>query len=281
MVHSILPHHQNMPITPRVMEFEFSKLTNKLFFDNNSLKTCFMAALSATFPPGESEFIESIRLFRDKVNNPQLSKQITGFIGQEAHHGLQHKRINQRLKSLGFDAPALEQILAGIIKQRISRLSPKARLAITVSMEHLTAILAEHVLATPAVFDGLQQPVLDLMMWHAVEEIEHKSVAFDAYMECVGDREFLHKVMKVAIWVFLWRMTCFTVRLMWWNKMLPSWLDIRGFYRFMFAKQGLIRSLRPAYNAYFQQDFHPWHTNSVGLVEAWKLSVGRDHSAGR
>ena len=61
-------------------------------------------------------------------------------------------------------------------------LSPLARLAATVALEHLTAILAAALLdGRSGSLAGADPRVAELWRWHAVEETEHKSVAFDVY----------------------------------------------------------------------------------------------------
>lgn len=269
----ILDDHQSLNVSPRKMVFPFSSIKNKYFFNGNSLKTCFLAGLSSTFPPGESEFIESVRNYREKINNPKLAKQVGGFIGQEGHHSHQHKKINQALYDLGFDAPALEIQMGKIIQKRVKSLNPKTRLAITVCMEHLTAILAEYILDKPEVFNGLEEPARQLMFWHAVEEIEHKAVAFDVYMECEGDRALLQKVMKFAIKIFFWRMFTFTLKLMWQDKKLPSWAEIKEFKRFLYGDLGLVTQLKAPFRTFAEPDFHPWQTNSLTLIDKWEAEI--------
>ena len=266
-------NHQSLDVSPRKVSFPFTAIKNKYFFNGNSIKTCFLAGLSSTFPPGESEFIESVRNYRDKIDNPNLAKQVKGFIGQEGHHSHQHKKINQALFDLGFDAPALETQMSKIIEKRVKSLNPKTRLAITVCMEHLTAILAEYILETPEVFDGLEEPARQLMFWHAVEEIEHKAVAFDVYMECEGDRALLQKVMKFAIKIFFWRMFTFTLKLLWQNKKIPSWSEIKEFKQFLYGEIGLITQLKAPFRTFAEPDFHPWQTNSLKLIDKWENDI--------
>ena len=266
-------NHQTLDVSPRKVTFPFTAIKNKYFFNGNSIKTCFLAGLSSTFPPGESEFIESVRNYRDKIDNPNLAKQVKGFIGQEGHHSHQHKKINQALFDLGFDAPALEAQMGKIIEKRVKSLNPKTRLAITVCMEHLTAILAEYILETPEVFDGLEEPARQLMFWHAVEEIEHKAVAFDVYMECEGDRALLQKVMKFAIKIFFWRMFTFTLKLLWQNKKIPSWSEIKEFKQFLYGEIGLITQLKAPFKTFAEPDFHPWQTNSLKLIDKWENDI--------
>ena len=98
-------------IKPRRMSFPFKDIKDRFFYKGNSVISAFGAALSSTFPPGEAEFIASVRLYRDKVKDEKLQQQIRGFIGQEGHHSHQHKQANLVLKELGIDAVRLEKHL--------------------------------------------------------------------------------------------------------------------------------------------------------------------------
>ena len=58
-------------------------------------------------------------------------------------------------------------------------------------MEHFTATLAELVLTNEEIRDLMgDDAVRDLFVWHALEESEHKAVAFDVY-KAVGGGERL------------------------------------------------------------------------------------------
>lgn len=271
-------------VKPRHMSFPFSKVKTTFFFKNNALLSTFFTALSSTFPAGEAEFIESVRLYRDKVSDKTLLTQIKGFIGQEGHHSHQHKRINEHLKSLGLDAVKLENHLERDIKRMVSngrRSNPKVRLAITVAMEHLTAIMAEHMLTNPEVLDSLDSSIQDLLYWHAVEEIEHKAVAFDVYKECEGSEKTLHGAMRIGTVMFVARLSAYMVALLWWTRTVPSLKDIRGFYSFMFGKKGLISGIRKPYMEFFRPGFHPWDRDDSHLIEKWKKQLYKpEHDKG-
>ena len=78
-------------------------------------------------------------------------------------------------------------------------LSRERQLALTVAMEHFTASLAEFLLKNPEAMDTVDPTVRKMMLWHAVEEIEHKAVAFDVYRAFVN-KEFMRKrIMVVAV----------------------------------------------------------------------------------
>ncbi len=50
------------------------------------------------------------------------------------------------------------------------------------ALEHFTAILAHQLLADPRHLEGAEKETADLWRWHAVEEIEHKGVAYDTWL---------------------------------------------------------------------------------------------------
>lgn len=273
-----------LAIKPRHMSFPFDEVKDKFFFGGNSLLTVFAGALSSTFPPGEGEFIESVRNYRDQVKDETLLQQIKGFIGQEGHHSHQHKQANIALTELGIDAVRLEKHLERDLKKYIARkqVTPKFRLAMTVGMEHLTAIMAEHILTTPEALEPLNETVKELLYWHAVEEIEHKAVAFDVFMLCENDQKYLRRVLRLVSVLFSIRITCYMVALLFWARKMPSWKDVKGFWSFMFNKKvGLIPGIRSNYKDYFKEGFHPWDHANQGLVDMWKEKLYRpEHDLG-
>lgn len=270
-------------IKPRRMSFPFKEMKNRFFFQGNSVISAFGAALSSTFPPGEAEFIASVRLYRDKVKDEQLLQQIRGFIGQEGHHSHQHKRANEALKELGMDAVRLEKHLEKDIRKFTSRkyVTPKLRLAFTVGMEHVTAIMAEFLLNHPEVLEPMEESARELLYWHAVEEIEHKAVAFDVYMLCENDQKYLRRVLRLVTFMFSVRIFFYMIALLWWSRTLPGWKELKGFYRFLWGKKGIITNIRRPYRDYFKEGFHPWDHDNQALVDKWKKEMYRpEHDLG-
>jgi predicted metal-dependent hydrolase len=267
---------QNPEIKPRHMSMPFENIDTPYFFNDNALLSAFFSALSSTFPAGEGEFIASVRLYRDKVQSDKLKDEIRGFIGQEGHHSRQHQRANEILRDLGFDAVKLDKDLEGYIKRHVENRSDKFRLAMTVCMEHLTAILAEHLLTYPETLESLAEPVQDLLYWHAVEEIEHKSVAFDTFMSIEGDQKYLRWCQVYATLFFFHRIGWYTIKLLWWQKKMPSWKDFKGFWRFMTGKKGMFTGVQKNYFDWFKVGFHPWDHDNAELIERWKTEFYRE-----
>src|SRR3954466_16062859 len=148
----------------------------KHFADDGDLVLSHVAAsLSAVFPDGEDFFVRSVRNFRDQIVDPELKRQVAGFIGQEAMHGREHRTFNDRLDELGYPTKRFERFTKKGLAIRERMLSPKSNLAATAALEHFTATLAELVLTNPdvrAMFG--HDEVRNLFMWHALEESEHK-----------------------------------------------------------------------------------------------------------
>lgn len=270
-------------IKPRRMSFPFKDMRERFFYKGNSVISAFGAALSSTFPPGEAEFIASVRLYRDKVKDEKLQQQIRGFIGQEGHHSHQHKRANEVLSELGLDAVRLEKHLEKDIQKFLKRkhAKPKFRLAMTVGMEHITAIMAEFILNNPEVLEPMEDSAKELLYWHAVEEIEHKAVAFDVYMLCENDQKYLRRVLRLVTALFSIRIFFYIIALLWWSRTRPSWSELKGFYRFMWGKKGVVTNIRQPYRDYFKEGFHPWDHNNQQLVDKWKNEMYRpEHDLG-
>ena len=261
--------HQKLVIKPRHMDFPFGSLKSIKFFDDNIYKSAFMAGLSASFPAGEMEFLNSVKNYRDQIKTPELLTQVKGFIGQEGHHSHQHVLVNRELDRLGYKTQKVEDSLQKVIDTRVAKLTDKFRLAHTVSAEHITAIMAEYVINTPKCMDGMEAPFKDLFLWHAVEEVEHKSVCFDVYMEVVGDEKYLAKVMKLSVFLIQLRLAKHMMILAfntkhWWNLK-----EFAGFVSWMFGKGGMWRSLRKPYKEFFKVNFHPWGNGGLDLIEKW------------
>ena len=89
------------PIPRRKMEFDFHSAEERFWFANNGLITAMLSALSATFPPGEKEFVQSVMHYRDQISDPVLLEQMKGFASQEGHHSYQHRQANAWLDTKG------------------------------------------------------------------------------------------------------------------------------------------------------------------------------------
>jgi len=135
-----------------------------------------------------------------------------------------------------------------------------------VAMEHFTAIMADAVLRELRWFEGASDSMRRIWRWHALEETEHKAVAFDLYMQVCGDRKLLRQAMRYSTWFFLRDVT----RGMW--HMLRKdgrLMDMRLWYqgmRWLWGRGGFFSSLMVAYRDFYREDFHPWQHDNEKLM---------------
>ncbi|MEL0029025.1 MAG: metal-dependent hydrolase, partial [Perlucidibaca sp.] len=173
-------------IPPRHMNFSFPSEAGRYFaFDGNPLASLLFVVFSGIFPPGERFFMASVRHFRDRINHPVLQAQISGFMGQEALHGREHEKLNDFFRARGMDVDTAERHIRFSLNL-LERLPPRLQLACTTLMEHFTAHLAEQWLCHEEFARTSDPEMLKLWYWHAVEELEHKSVAYDVFEQVGG-----------------------------------------------------------------------------------------------
>ena len=142
--------------------------------------TAFYNGMSLTFPQGEAFFIESVRHYRDAVAGHQQA-QIDAFIKQEAAHSREHLHFNKQVEEAGYEVTSIETELAGRLAKTKTN-PPAVNLATTVALEHFTAIIAHACLCSDSHFRGASPDAARLWKWHAIEEIEHKGVAYDTFL---------------------------------------------------------------------------------------------------
>jgi len=260
----------HIPIVPRRPKWDFADLKERFFFGGNGLKSAFVVALSGSFPPGEKEFIQSVRLFMDQVRDPKLIADVKDFTAQEGQHSLQHKLMNEAFDRLGYSATRVSEQFEEIEQEWAEERSDADRLAATVVMEHITAVMAHFALTRPEEFDPLPDSVRELLLWHAIEEIEHKSVAFDVYEECVGDRNRLRRQLLLHMVLFPLGIRDFQRMLLRELGHKPTWKERAEMARYLLGPGGLVVSVLPRYLALLKPGFHPWDVDNSHLVDEWK-----------
>jgi len=270
--------YQNRPtaigITVRRLQFN-PQAIRRHYFANSPVMSHLLTALSSTFPIGEQFFVHSVRNVRDKVKDENLQAQIAAFIGQEAMHSKAHAEFNEAWRSEDYNLDRFQAWLArkdGYVKN----LHPKIQLAITCAFEHFTALLGGYILRHPEVLATLDEDAARLWIWHAIEEIEHRAVAFDVYQAVYGDDKIRRMIMRSVTTGFASLTLYSATRLFLQDKKksLPKvGGNIFGFY--LLGKMFL--QLAPEYLAYFKTDFHPSEIDYTKLVVYWKQRLAEDY----
>jgi len=261
-------HHTRHPhITIRRPEFNFDQLP-KYYFNNNPLMSHLLTALSLTFPTGERFFVHSVRNVRDQIKSKSLQADVSAFIGQEAMHSHAHEGFNDFAERIGLN---IQPVLDDEVKntERLKKiLNNKQQLAITCALEHFTAIIAQYLLEHEDIHSLLHPDVAQLWLWHALEETEHKAVAFDVYKEVFNDEAVRKQIMRIVTTSFLSRISFLTMKLLVTDKKgRTQW---RQHWQALQKLSDAIKVLLPAYLDYYKADFHPNQHDSTALTDEWR-----------
>lgn len=263
----------NAFITPltRNLKFNLPKTKISNWHSEGTHVSQFFNTMSLFFPEGERFFIHSVRHYRDQITDQALQKAVTAFIGQEAMHGREHAEYNAAMVDAGFPVDQMEQEVI----QRLNFLKQQApasmQLAITIALEHLTAIMADSLLQNPEMLENSDPQFVALWQWHALEETEHKAVAFDVYQSVLGNslKSYALRTTTLA-WVTLLFFThCYRFQFQimkrsnehkntqgWWSLFKTQWIT-----------PGVLRKTIPAWLDYFRPGFHPWDHDNQHLLE--------------
>ncbi|ETZ40389.1 putative metal-dependent hydrolase family protein [Mycobacterium intracellulare MIN_052511_1280] len=162
---------------------------------------------------------------------------------------------------------------------RIENLLPaRVPLAVTAAAEHYTATLAERMLGEEIQKIPGDPEVRNLLNWHAVEELEHKSVAFDVY-RAVDGPEWL----RIGVMAVLYILTIPVVSI---GVLLSILADPRGWRPIKVARQTravfrgpLVQGLMADLRMYLKPGFHPDDIDTTALVQQWRQELFGDDGA--
>lgn len=249
----------------RNLSFDFPAETLAMWHPTGNHITTFANTLSIFFPLGERFFIESVRHYSASgaIKDPELLEDVKQFIAQEAMHGREHVAYNDALAELGYDVSSMEKRVNFVLKN-VSKLPPSMRISVTTALEHFTAVMAGYLLDTPEILEGVDPNVAGLWQWHALEETEHKAVAFDVMHHALGTSNKVIAIRSITMvlttaifWVLV---TEFYLRNL---KNRKALTDVKGWLvlaKFSFSRdKGIFRRLAKPYLDYFKPGFHPWH----------------------
>mgnify|MGYP000167809401 CR=1 FL=1 len=193
-----IPQTSRMPeglsITVRNREFDLEKLLATDWLDNDPFKTAFFNSMSISFPVGEKAFIDSVRTYADRIDDPKLKKEMSSFLRQEGMNRREHQKYNEMLcAQRGYDLTKLESPFVNRIKKvKSMQAGNRIMLASTCGAEHFTAILAAQSL-NGWMFENVDKAMKNLWLWHASEELEQKSVSFAVFCRIGGNFKLRRK----------------------------------------------------------------------------------------
>ena len=262
------PAPADLTITVRDERFNRGSASRR-WWAGDAFGTAWHNALSATFPRGEAFFIEAVKAHRDGAD-AKLAEEIRAFVRQEINHTREHIAFNRLAEDHGYDIKAIDRRVADMLalfKGRPAYLN----LASTMALEHYTAMMAAEFLANPAHFKDADPEVRAMWEWHAIEEIEHKGVAFDTWNHATAKWTGWRRYKVRSIMMLLVTARFFKHR---WEDTLDllaqdgitGWKAKWGLLKYLAISPGVVRRIFPAWLAYFKPGFHPWDHDDRALI---------------
>jgi len=271
----------DVTLTVRRPQFDFSTLP-KYWFEGSPWKTHFGTALMLVFPSGEDFVVGGVRRYRDRITDARLKQEVARFCGQEGFHSREHDRLNEFLFSQGY-----AQLRNIATQQRRSlewfaRVLPhKFQLSLSASIEHLTSSFGHQALAQKDDHVGMHPVVRELLLWHAVEEMEHKSVCFDVddamggshFMRVLGLMAIVPMVLLTTWGIFLYLLAAdgrlFDLR-MWWNEFVKPQAGNLGRVLRGRKPAGIMGALPRDVLLFIRPRFHPWDIDDRHLIAGFR-----------
>ena len=232
---------------------------------------------SLAMPYLEPFLIRTVTEALKAVNDPQLKADVQAFIGQEGVHYRNHRRYNEILKRSYPELAEAEGEMDADYR-RFQQRSLKWRLAYTAGFETMTMGITEWLIHQRGLlFAGADPSVSSLVLWHMVEETEHKNVAYDLYQHLYGAWPAKAWGLVAAAAHVSWASRKGYVRMLkrdgrWhnWRSRIALWAMVARFLRH--ASPAMLRSLLPGY--------HPAKVTDPAWVSRW-TSAYADLPAGR
>jgi predicted metal-dependent hydrolase len=245
------------------MNFDFSNVP-KDYLNGSLAKSHLFDGLNLLFPEGERFFMRAVRDGLNKIDNHDLKQQARGFFGQETQHAIEHEKFFDVLEQNGYKFRDNLNKLDRFILTMRDILPAGLRLSITAGAEHLTAVLGAMTLNDEDI-EKSHPAMRDLIQWHAIEEIEHKAIAFDVYQASNGN--YILRITGYIIAMLFIRLTS--------SSMVKHFLLQDGYskkearqllketQKKMLAKH---KKFGKNLMAYFKPSFHPNNIDESGLV---------------
>lgn len=264
---------QSVP-RPRSSPVTFDASIPRRWFGNLAVPSHIVNGVNLLFPAGERFFVRSVRHYLDQITDPLLREQVKGFFGQEGRHAQAHERFFEVMECQGYEIAdflaTYERVVYGMIEPRVS---PELRLAVTVALEHYTAIMAENAIRD-GLLDAAHPTMKGLLLWHAAEEIEHRAVAFDVLEAVAPSYQLRMAGLAMAtlglggLWIAATGMLLHQDHKRGERGAFRAFrkVDRRG----TIAQRVFARGIRE----YVRRDFHPSQSDVDGLAKDYLTSMG-------
>ena len=171
----------------RKIPFDFAQVETAIWHPGKHEWSQMLNGASMTMPYLEPFLNRTMRAAVPHLTDEELIKDVDGFVRQEAQHYQNHRRFNEVLKGYGYEE--LEEVEKTFEADyaKIEKRSLEWRLAYSAGFETMTMGVTDWLIEDrEALFQGADATVASFILWHMVEEAEHKSVAYDVFQAISG-----------------------------------------------------------------------------------------------
>ncbi|MGC1329632.1 metal-dependent hydrolase [Pseudomonas sp.] len=266
--------HDLVP-TPRNLHFDLPAERICDWYQHCRYMSHWSNSLSIMAPVFERFVIQAIRAHESTLADvPLLSQQVKALIDQEAVHAREHRRYNNLIDLAGLPATRIARRWQTLLHHTLESrwVSNRMRLAATMMFEHHAAMIAGQELRTRKNTPDMEPRFLALWNWHALEEIEHKSVSFDLWRHTLapgpvryGLRTSTVLLLSVPFWYMIFESF---LRLIWADR--HSTEHVHGAWRlakYLWGPHGFFFGNSRGWLAYFKPGFDPWTDDDVALLK--------------
>jgi predicted metal-dependent hydrolase len=261
-------------------------LTNEIprhWCRNEPFATHLLNSLSSVFPIGEKFFVRSVLSHSEAFeDDPRLLAEVRAFAAQEGFHNREHDRHVEMLVMQGYCGVLTRNRLIDGFFRWLNKWQPVTALAATAAIEHLTATLSRVVLRDDRVVHGMDPRMHSLWQWHALEECEHKAVAYDVLMRVSSSYWLRVYVLVVSTLGVAAETIERAIYMLWKDGELFKWKTWRDCWRALFAggrpetnefgyqPRGVLRDIARSYLAWYRRDFHPSQLDDSRFVAEYQ-----------
>jgi predicted metal-dependent hydrolase len=263
----------DLHVAPRDIRFDLAAAREGHWLGGDPVGTAVFNALSLTFPDGERLFMDAVKNYRHLLTG-KLLEDAKGFIAQEAIHSREHHQLNSLIDRTRYPVAEIEETVRGRVKMARDR-GKMGMLLSTIALEHFTAMMAEMHARHRDLFDHTPAGVEQLWRWHAMEETEHKAVAYDVFLEVTKDWSPLKRymircrTMVLVTLLFTRNISRYAARLLEADGYTPE-SALKAVKRFVWGDPGLFRRGWKTYFAWYRPGFHPWDQDDRERFADWK-----------
>ena len=267
----------DVTILPRDLHFDMAAAGSGPWLDGNEVATAVFNAMSLTFPDGERLFIDAVKAYRSEVSG-KLAQDVKDFITQEAIHSREHHLLNNQIDRTKYPVAEIEAAINENIA--LGRSGGRFRMLMaTICLEHFTAMMADLMIGLDV--DGVPlfsktDPALErLWRWHAMEETEHKAVAYDVFLEATSDlpaiKRYFRRSLSMLIITrhFTENITQYAAKLLVADGYDPKDAT-RAVKAFLWKKPALFGKGWKVWLSWFKPGFHPWDHDNRDVMAKWK-----------